>query len=104
MALDTVREFLNENYAHVDRVIFCLFLSKDIKIYEEKMSEFFKTDLLGTFEVKSVEKLQVPYVLEQNPSRLELYSTKTRFLIMKLRHSFKLVDRTQFVSNIYANF
>ena len=57
VALKTIRRYLNEHYEQVDRIIFCLFLSKDIKIYEEKMSEIFKTDLLGTFEVKSVEKL-----------------------------------------------
>ena len=34
----------------------------------------------------------VPDVLEKNPSGFELYSPKTRFLIARQRHFFKLID------------
>jgi len=44
VALDTVRTFLDQNSAEVDRVIFCVFLEKDVQIYEEKMQLYFKTE------------------------------------------------------------
>ena len=34
----------------------------------------------------------VPDVLEQSPPGFELYSPKTRFLIVRQRHHFKLID------------
>ena len=41
VALQTVHEFLEENLDQVDRVIFCLFLEKDISIYENDMQKMF---------------------------------------------------------------
>ena len=45
VALETVRAFLEKNSAEVDRVIFCLFLEKDVKVYEEQMQLYFNTEL-----------------------------------------------------------
>lgn len=48
VALRTVREFLEKNSDKVDRVIFCLFMEKDIDLYEKEMQVYFpipeKTD------------------------------------------------------------
>jgi len=41
VALKTVHEFLKKNPDQVDRVIFCLFLEKDISIYEMDMQKIF---------------------------------------------------------------
>jgi len=44
VALDTVRTFLDKNSAEVDRIIFCLRSEEAVKIYEEQMQLYFKTD------------------------------------------------------------
>jgi len=41
VALKTVRTFLEENQDKIDRVIFCLFLKTDVKIYENLMQVYF---------------------------------------------------------------
>nr|XP_022332441.1 O-acetyl-ADP-ribose deacetylase MACROD2-like isoform X2 [Crassostrea virginica] len=43
VALETVRKFLekNDTYKKIDRVIFCLFMPKDVAIYEELMQVYF---------------------------------------------------------------
>ncbi|GFU01341.1 ADP-ribose glycohydrolase MACROD1 [Nephila pilipes] len=41
VALKTVREYLEKNEASMDRVIFCLFLSEDVAIYESLMQRYF---------------------------------------------------------------
>jgi len=41
VALKTIREFLEKNPDQVDLVIFCLFLEKDISIYEKDMQKIF---------------------------------------------------------------
>ncbi|XP_075781755.1 ADP-ribose glycohydrolase MACROD2 isoform X2 [Pelodiscus sinensis] len=44
IALTTVKEWLNKNHNEMDRVIFCVFLEVDYKIFKKKMSEYFLTD------------------------------------------------------------
>ncbi|XP_048125544.1 ADP-ribose glycohydrolase MACROD2 isoform X3 [Alosa alosa] len=44
IALKTVRSWIRRNRDEVDRVIFCVFLETDYKIYKEKMAEFFSQD------------------------------------------------------------
>jgi len=41
VALQAVREFIQKNPGKIDRVIFCLFLEKDVEIYEQQMQLFF---------------------------------------------------------------
>ncbi|KFM61100.1 MACRO domain-containing protein 2, partial [Stegodyphus mimosarum] len=41
VALKTVREFLEKNESSFDRVIFCLFLPVDVKIYESLTQQYF---------------------------------------------------------------
>ncbi|XP_059081864.1 ADP-ribose glycohydrolase MACROD1-like [Tigriopus californicus] len=41
VALRTVREFLEKHPDKVDRIIFCLFMEKDIDLYEKEMQVFF---------------------------------------------------------------
>jgi O-acetyl-ADP-ribose deacetylase (regulator of RNase III) len=41
VALKTVREFLEEHGAEVDRVIFCIFLPEDWEIYHKLMQQYF---------------------------------------------------------------
>ncbi|XP_077782570.1 ADP-ribose glycohydrolase MACROD2 isoform X4 [Podarcis muralis] len=41
IALTTIKEWLSKNYHEMDRVIFCVFLEVDYKIYKKKMNEFF---------------------------------------------------------------
>ncbi|XP_048864263.1 ADP-ribose glycohydrolase MACROD2 [Brienomyrus brachyistius] len=43
IALSTVKTWLKKN-TEIDRVIFCVFLETDFKIYKEKMSHFFSKD------------------------------------------------------------
>ncbi|KAM8809330.1 ADP-ribose glycohydrolase MACROD2 [Eudromia elegans] len=44
IALNTIKEWLRKNHNEVDRVIFCVFLEVDYKIFKKKMSEFFPLD------------------------------------------------------------
>ncbi|XP_053140562.1 ADP-ribose glycohydrolase MACROD2 isoform X2 [Hemicordylus capensis] len=44
IALTTIKEWLSKNYHEMDRVIFCVFLEVDYKIYKKKMNEFFPAD------------------------------------------------------------
>uniref|UniRef100_A0A673UGP1 Mono-ADP ribosylhydrolase 2 n=1 Tax=Suricata suricatta TaxID=37032 RepID=A0A673UGP1_SURSU len=44
IALSTIKEWLAKNHHEVDRIIFCVFLEVDFKIYKKKMGEFFPAD------------------------------------------------------------
>ncbi|NWX72556.1 MACD2 deacetylase, partial [Alca torda] len=44
IALNTVKEWLSKNHNEVDRIIFCVFLEVDYKIFKKKMGEFFPLD------------------------------------------------------------
>ncbi|XP_026524278.1 O-acetyl-ADP-ribose deacetylase MACROD2 isoform X1 [Notechis scutatus] len=44
IALTTVKEWLSKNENEMDRVIFCVFLEVDYKIYKKKMNDFFPTE------------------------------------------------------------
>ncbi|KAK3609283.1 hypothetical protein CHS0354_001885, partial [Potamilus streckersoni] len=44
VALKVVREFLRENADSVDRVIFCLFMPKDVDLYEANMQIYFPVE------------------------------------------------------------
>ncbi|XP_028843995.1 ADP-ribose glycohydrolase MACROD2 isoform X2 [Denticeps clupeoides] len=44
IALRTARSWLKKNRDEVERVIFCVFLETDYKIYKEKMSNYFSQD------------------------------------------------------------
>ncbi|KAI1894681.1 hypothetical protein AGOR_G00118260 [Albula goreensis] len=44
IALTTVKTWLKKNSEEVDRVIFCVFLDTDFRIYKEKMFRFFSQD------------------------------------------------------------
>ncbi|XP_031227933.1 ADP-ribose glycohydrolase MACROD2 isoform X10 [Mastomys coucha] len=44
IALGTIKEWLAKNHQEVDRIIFCVFLEVDFKIYKKKMNEFFPVD------------------------------------------------------------
>ncbi|XP_014769073.1 uncharacterized protein LOC106868367 isoform X2 [Octopus bimaculoides] len=41
VSLQTVRKWMESNHEKVDRVIFCIFLPKDVDIYREKMQKYF---------------------------------------------------------------
>ncbi|NWX18578.1 MACD2 deacetylase, partial [Aegotheles bennettii] len=41
IALNTTKEWLSKNQSEVDRIIFCVFLEVDYKIFKKKMGEFF---------------------------------------------------------------
>ena len=42
VALKTVRDFLVDHSEKIDRVIFCLFLDKDVQIYETELQMVFQ--------------------------------------------------------------
>uniref|UniRef100_A0A669Q0Q3 Macro domain-containing protein n=1 Tax=Phasianus colchicus TaxID=9054 RepID=A0A669Q0Q3_PHACC len=44
IALTTTKEWLSKNHNEVDRIIFCVFLEVDYKIFKKKMGEFFPID------------------------------------------------------------
>ncbi|NXI65227.1 MACD2 deacetylase, partial [Anseranas semipalmata] len=44
IALNTIKEWLSKNHNEVDRIIFCVFLEVDYKIFKKKMGEFFPID------------------------------------------------------------
>ncbi|XP_045688849.1 ADP-ribose glycohydrolase MACROD2 [Phyllostomus hastatus] len=52
IALSTAKEWLAKNHHEVDRIIFCVFLEVDFKIYKRKMNEFFP---VGDNEEKDVD-------------------------------------------------
>jgi len=41
VALSSVRKWLEENDNAIDKVVFCLFLDKDIKAYEAELPKWF---------------------------------------------------------------
>ncbi|NXC39381.1 MACD2 deacetylase, partial [Penelope pileata] len=44
IALNTAKEWLSKYHNEVDRIIFCVFLEVDYKIFKKKMGEFFPLD------------------------------------------------------------
>ncbi|XP_048791464.1 ADP-ribose glycohydrolase MACROD2 isoform X4 [Lagopus muta] len=44
IALNTTKEWLSKNHNEVDRIIFCVFLEVDYKIFKKKMGEIFPID------------------------------------------------------------
>uniref|UniRef100_A0A8C2TIJ5 Mono-ADP ribosylhydrolase 2 n=1 Tax=Coturnix japonica TaxID=93934 RepID=A0A8C2TIJ5_COTJA len=44
IALKTTKEWLNKNHNEVDRIIFCVFLEVDYKIFKKRMGEVFPID------------------------------------------------------------
>ncbi|XP_008549608.1 macro domain-containing protein CT2219 isoform X2 [Microplitis demolitor] len=44
IAITTVKQFLQENFNDIEKVIFCLFLDTDKEIYEELLQKYFATD------------------------------------------------------------
>ncbi|XP_023608976.1 O-acetyl-ADP-ribose deacetylase MACROD2 [Myotis lucifugus] len=74
IALSTIKEWLAKNHHEVDRIIFCVFLEVDFKIYKKKMSDFFPvgdneeedvdmkedSDENGPEEKPSVEEMEGP--------------------------------------------
>ncbi|XP_075452179.1 ADP-ribose glycohydrolase MACROD2 isoform X2 [Ascaphus truei] len=44
IALTTIKEWLKKNHNEMDRIIYCVFLEVDYKIYKKKISEFFPKD------------------------------------------------------------
>ncbi|XP_069810430.1 ADP-ribose glycohydrolase MACROD2 isoform X2 [Dendropsophus ebraccatus] len=44
IALTTAKEWLKKNREEIDRIIFCVFLEVDYKIYKKKLTEFFLKD------------------------------------------------------------
>ncbi|XP_053527315.1 ADP-ribose glycohydrolase MACROD2 [Artibeus jamaicensis] len=61
IALGTTKEWLSKNHHEVDRIIFCVFLEVDFKIYKKKMNEFFP---VGDNEEKDVDMKEDSEVLE----------------------------------------
>ncbi|XP_041108872.1 ADP-ribose glycohydrolase MACROD2 [Polyodon spathula] len=45
IALETVRNWIKRNTNEIDRVIFCVFLEMDYKIYKEKLSKYFSQEI-----------------------------------------------------------
>ncbi|KAM6433658.1 ADP-ribose glycohydrolase MACROD2 isoform 3-T4 [Rhynochetos jubatus] len=61
IALNTIKEWLSKNHNEVDRIIFCVFLEVDYKIFKKKMGEFFPLDDAneeGTEMSKETEELE----------------------------------------------
>ncbi|XP_052701881.1 ADP-ribose glycohydrolase MACROD2-like [Crassostrea angulata] len=79
VALKTVRDFLekDDTYKKMDRVIFCLFMPKDVSIYEEQMQVYFPiedaalTDDKGDVEMKNSEE-------KVDPKKISANDTKTK--------------------------
>lgn len=44
VALATVRQYLEEHHAQLDRVIFCVFLKSDEELYQERLPQYFPRD------------------------------------------------------------
>ncbi|NXT56898.1 MACD2 deacetylase, partial [Pluvianellus socialis] len=55
IALNTIKDWLSKNHNEVDRIIFCVFLEVDYKIFKKKMGEFFP---LGRYKLE--QKVQTP--------------------------------------------
>jgi len=50
VALGTVRQFLEKESNQFDRIIFCCFLEKDEKVYEELLPQYFPLGFFFFFE------------------------------------------------------
>ncbi|KAM9195582.1 ADP-ribose glycohydrolase MACROD2 isoform 3-T3 [Mergus octosetaceus] len=61
IALNTIKEWLSKNHNEVDRIIFCVFLEIDFKIFKKKMGEFFPIETEMSEETEGLEqKGQLP--------------------------------------------
>ncbi|XP_069624860.1 ADP-ribose glycohydrolase MACROD2 isoform X2 [Ranitomeya imitator] len=54
IALTTAKEWLKKNREEIDRIIFCVFLDIDYKIYKRKLNEFFLKD--GDDDTEEIKK------------------------------------------------
>ncbi|XP_010211535.1 PREDICTED: O-acetyl-ADP-ribose deacetylase MACROD2-like [Tinamus guttatus] len=68
IALNTIKEWLRKNHNEVDRVIFCVFLEVDYKIFKKKMSEFFPADDDNEEETELSEETEGLEQKDQPPS------------------------------------
>ncbi|XP_054839989.1 ADP-ribose glycohydrolase MACROD2 isoform X2 [Eublepharis macularius] len=71
IALTTIKEWLSKNYHEMDRVIFCVFLEVDYKIYKKKMNEFFPTDEDNEQESETNEKTEGAEQQSRPPSPMK---------------------------------
>ncbi|XP_072859547.1 ADP-ribose glycohydrolase MACROD2 isoform X2 [Pogona vitticeps] len=68
IALTTIKEWLSKNYEEMDRIIFCVFLEVDYKIYKKKMNEFFPTEEAHQDETEVNENAEGMEQKGQSPS------------------------------------
>ncbi len=70
-AVSTVRDWLtkDDNYKRIDRVIFCVFEEKDLKIYEQMMQVFFPP-------VRHSKNVQLPCYAEEKWSKIKKFVKK----------------------------
>ncbi|CAM4541589.1 ADP-ribose glycohydrolase MACROD2 isoform X1 [Caretta caretta] len=80
IALTTIKEWLNKNHNELDRVIFCVFLEVDYKIFKKKMSEYFPTDDDNEEESEISEDTEGLEQKGQSPSPLKCKSKKSENL------------------------
>ncbi|XP_048391586.1 ADP-ribose glycohydrolase MACROD1-like [Stegostoma tigrinum] len=75
IAVSTVKEWLADKQALVDRVIFCVFLESDHKIYKEKMLHHFPIDEEDMHENSpSSKKYRSNELLEKSDDKIEVSS------------------------------
>ncbi|XP_068843887.1 ADP-ribose glycohydrolase MACROD2 [Capricornis sumatraensis] len=72
IALSTIKEWLAKNQHEVDRIIFCVFLEVDFKIYKKKMGEFFPADDNNVEEDVDMKEDSDENAPEEKPSAEEI--------------------------------
>lgn len=80
IALTTIKEWLNKNHNEMDRVIFCVFLEVDYKIFKKKMSEYFPTDDDNEEETEINEDTEGLEQKAQSPSPIKCKAKKSENL------------------------
>ncbi|XP_044865198.1 ADP-ribose glycohydrolase MACROD2 isoform X1 [Mauremys mutica] len=80
IALTTIKEWLNKNHNEMDRVIFCVFLEVDYKIFKKKMSEYFPTDDDNEEETEINEDTEGLEQKAQSPSPMKCKAKKSENL------------------------
>ncbi|XP_067421385.1 ADP-ribose glycohydrolase MACROD2 isoform X2 [Emydura macquarii macquarii] len=80
IALTTIKEWLNKNLNEMDRVIFCVFLEVDYKIFKKKMSEYFPTDDDNEEETEISEDTEGLEQRDQSPSPVKCKAKKSENL------------------------
>lgn len=69
VVLTTVRKWLRDNHENIDRIIFCIFLAKDVQVYEENLLKYFPIVKDGEKPGPTIKKAKTDSKTEKGESK-----------------------------------